>query len=46
VFQIRIVFNTDPDTDADPAFYINAEPDPDPESQAWPSQKVRFGLEK
>ncbi len=31
--QIRIVFNADPDTDADPAFYLNADPDPDSRSQ-------------
>ncbi len=31
--RIRIVFNADPDTDGDPAFNLNADPDRDTGSQ-------------
>jgi hypothetical protein len=32
VLRIRIGFNTDPDTDPDPAFFVIADPDTDPNS--------------
>jgi hypothetical protein len=28
VLRIHIGFNADPDTDLDPAFFVNADPDP------------------
>jgi len=39
VLWIRVGFNADPD----PAFYLNADPDPDP-GQTFKSQKVDFFL--
>jgi hypothetical protein len=30
VLWIRKGFNADPDTDSDPAFFVHADPDPDP----------------
>ncbi len=38
--RIRIVFNAYPDTDADPAFYLNADPDPDPRSQTTKPMRI------
>jgi hypothetical protein len=38
-------FNADPDTDSDPAFFLIADPDPDPNDQNWKKnvdQKLQF----
>jgi hypothetical protein len=31
VLRIRIGFNADPETNPDPAFFVNTGPDPDPD---------------